>query len=294
MDAKATGQLIAARRKTLGLSQVELAERLHVTDKAVSRWETGRGMPGIDSLEPLAEALDLSVSELLSGRELTAEELPREAGSQIVETMRKSAGMVWRGVLATLLVLALLTAPFLAYHYVVSVPETDRAALERQAAEKQQSRARELPGSQDDFNYDALRITVTDRRGDYLAALCTDDAGHWCICVYDRDEIFPDRWRVNGGVFGMESGEISSWNFRDPQGTAVIAFGGGDLPEEIAYYSFWLDGITYTCPVVEPGKIFDFFLVPDTYAIATLDLTLLDEDRQPLPYEDPWAPGTES
>ena len=46
MDAKATGALIAQRRKQRALSQAELAERLHVTDKAVSRWETGRGMPG--------------------------------------------------------------------------------------------------------------------------------------------------------------------------------------------------------------------------------------------------------
>lgn len=64
MDAKKTGELIARSRKEQGLSQGELAERLHVTDKAVSKWETGRGMPGIDSLEPLAEALGLSVSEL--------------------------------------------------------------------------------------------------------------------------------------------------------------------------------------------------------------------------------------
>ena len=76
MDTKAVGRLIAQRRKALGLSQAELAERLHVTDKAVSKWETGRGMPAVDSLEPLAEVLGLSVSELLSGRELTAEELP--------------------------------------------------------------------------------------------------------------------------------------------------------------------------------------------------------------------------
>ena len=55
MDAKKTGELIARRRKEQGLSQGELAERIHVTDKAVSKWETGRGMPGIDSLEPLAE-----------------------------------------------------------------------------------------------------------------------------------------------------------------------------------------------------------------------------------------------
>lgn len=77
MDAKATGALIAGRRRELGLSQAELAERLHVTDKAVSWWETGRGMPAIDSLEPLAEALGLTVSELLAGRMLTPEELPK-------------------------------------------------------------------------------------------------------------------------------------------------------------------------------------------------------------------------
>ena len=79
MDAGKTGELIAARRKELGLSQEELARRIHVTDKAVSKWETGRGMPGIQSLEPLAEVLELSVSELLSGQRLTAEELPQAA-----------------------------------------------------------------------------------------------------------------------------------------------------------------------------------------------------------------------
>ena len=45
MDAKATGGLIARRRKEKNWSQGELTERLHVTDKAVSRWETGRGLP---------------------------------------------------------------------------------------------------------------------------------------------------------------------------------------------------------------------------------------------------------
>ena len=53
MDTKKTGELIAQCRKARGLSQGELASRLHVTDKAVSKWETGRGMPGIDMLEPL-------------------------------------------------------------------------------------------------------------------------------------------------------------------------------------------------------------------------------------------------
>lgn len=292
MDTKATGQLIAARRKAMSLSQAELAERIHVTDKAVSRWETGRGMPAIDSLEPLAEALNLSVSELLSGRELTAAELPREAGSQIVKTMRKNTGMVWRGVLATLLVLALLVVPFLLYHYITSVPEGDVLAM-AQAAGKVLNHTKELPEFRDDFNYDHIRVTVTHQREDYLAALCTDDGGHCCICVYNRDKIFPNRWRGEGGICGMKSGEISSWDFRNPKGMAVIAFGGGDLPAEIAYYTFQLDDVVYTCPVEAPGRLLNLFLVPDTCAIAPSDLTLLDENRRPLSYEDPWAPGAQ-
>ena len=95
MDAKATGALIAQRRKQRALSQAELAERIHVTDKAVSRWETGRGMPGLDSLEPLSKALGLSVSELLSGRELTQEELPKAAGGQIMESMKRELTWKW-------------------------------------------------------------------------------------------------------------------------------------------------------------------------------------------------------
>ena len=51
MNAKATGELIAACRKALEMSQAELAARIHVTDKAVSRWETGRGLPSVDLLE---------------------------------------------------------------------------------------------------------------------------------------------------------------------------------------------------------------------------------------------------
>lgn len=100
MDTKATGALIAQRRKQLAPSQAELAERLHVTDKAVSRWETGRGMPGLDSLEPLSKELGLSISELLSGKELAMEELPEAAGGQIMESMKREHTWKWLAWLA--------------------------------------------------------------------------------------------------------------------------------------------------------------------------------------------------
>jgi len=67
MDAGKTGTLIAALRKEKGWSQKELAERLGVTNKAVSRWETGRGYPDVELLPLIAKELDITISELLEG-----------------------------------------------------------------------------------------------------------------------------------------------------------------------------------------------------------------------------------
>lgn len=65
MDAQKLGQFIAERRKELGMTQKQLSEKLHVTDKAISRWERGQGLPDINSFAPLAEALELSISEIM-------------------------------------------------------------------------------------------------------------------------------------------------------------------------------------------------------------------------------------
>ena len=277
MNAECTGQLIAARRRELGLSQTELAEQLHVTDKAVSRWETGRGMPAVDSLEPLAEVLGLSVSELLSGKRLTAEELPKTAGGQIVESMRKNVRMVWRGVLAVLLFLAIVVGVNVGYHWFTSVPETDTDALTKQAAEYLLKPRRAFTPEADP---DTLRIVELERKGDYLAALCTDDWGNWCMCVYDRDKMFKDRWRGGGGKPRLNAGELGSWNFGTNH-EAVIIFCGGDLPAEAAYYTFRNSGITYTCPI-EERQVLDVFLLPDTSDISSYPEELMDGNGEPL------------
>lgn len=65
MDAQKFGIFIAQCRKEKGMTQSELAAKLMVTDKAVSRWERGKGFPDINLLLPLAEALEVSVFELM-------------------------------------------------------------------------------------------------------------------------------------------------------------------------------------------------------------------------------------
>ena len=70
MDRYVTGAVIRRMRENKQLTQEELAEKIYVSSKAVSKWETAQGFPDISLLEPLAKALDISVIELLSGEDI--------------------------------------------------------------------------------------------------------------------------------------------------------------------------------------------------------------------------------
>ena len=91
MDAAKTGALIAQARKEKDLTQGQLAQRLHVSVQAVSKWERGRNFPDLALLEPLAEALDLTVSELLAGErgEPPQETAVREALRVGIQQLRR-------------------------------------------------------------------------------------------------------------------------------------------------------------------------------------------------------------
>lgn len=72
MNNAKIGQFISAKRKSLGMTQQELAEKLQITNKAVSKWETGDGMPDIQLLQPLSEILNVTVDDILNGEETEA------------------------------------------------------------------------------------------------------------------------------------------------------------------------------------------------------------------------------
>lgn len=68
MDENKIGKFIADLRKEKKMTQRNLAEQLHITDKAVSKWERGLSCPDITLLSPLAEILDVTTNELLNGQ----------------------------------------------------------------------------------------------------------------------------------------------------------------------------------------------------------------------------------
>lgn len=90
MDNKKTGKLISALRREHNLTQRELADMLFVTDKAVSKWETGKGAPEISMLLPISEALDISVVELLEGERASQNDKPiASANKKIIDMLSK-------------------------------------------------------------------------------------------------------------------------------------------------------------------------------------------------------------
>ena len=91
MDNIKFGKFIREARQGKGLTQKQLAESLHVSDKAVSKWENGAGFPDIKILEPLAECLGVSLIELMQSEKSAETKIDRQEAEQIVaETIFQS------------------------------------------------------------------------------------------------------------------------------------------------------------------------------------------------------------
>ncbi len=89
MTSKECGNFISELRKEKELTQKELAEKINVSDKAISRWETGKGYPDVTSLVSLSEYFDVSVNELLAGKRLTAEDIKETADENLISVFEQ-------------------------------------------------------------------------------------------------------------------------------------------------------------------------------------------------------------
>ena len=84
MDQKKIGIFIAQRRKELDMTQKELAEKLGITDRAVSKWETGRSMPDLSLLQPLSHVLKIDVNDLLNGAIISEDKYRKKSGENLI------------------------------------------------------------------------------------------------------------------------------------------------------------------------------------------------------------------
>lgn len=89
MNQEKIGSFIAENRKAKGFTQIEFAEKLGVSNKSVSRWETGKNMPDVSLFLSICDVLDISVNELLIGEHITTQE-SKKADEILVETIKAS------------------------------------------------------------------------------------------------------------------------------------------------------------------------------------------------------------
>ena len=89
MDQIKIGRFIAEKRKEQGLTQIQLAERLAVTDRAVSKWENGKAMPDSGIMLELCDALSISVNDLLHGEVVTVDNYNKETEKLLIEMVKQ-------------------------------------------------------------------------------------------------------------------------------------------------------------------------------------------------------------
>ena len=89
MDQTKIGKFIAQMRKEKNLTQRKLADELCISDKTISKWECGKGLPEVSLMLPLCEILDISVNELLTGEKLDASEYKEKAEENIMKLINE-------------------------------------------------------------------------------------------------------------------------------------------------------------------------------------------------------------
>ena len=110
MDQIKTGQFIKTCRKEKNLTQREVAEKLNISEKTVSKWETGNGLPEVSLMLPLCELLQISVNELLSGERLDEKRYVEKAEQNIISLMDEKAQAKKKIILAVLVVIVTFVA----------------------------------------------------------------------------------------------------------------------------------------------------------------------------------------
>ena len=93
MDQIKIGKFIAEMRKEQNLTQMDLAEKLEISNKTISKWECGNGMPDYVVMEKLCEILKINVNELLSGERLPSQEYSKKAEANIMSLMQETGSV---------------------------------------------------------------------------------------------------------------------------------------------------------------------------------------------------------
>lgn len=132
MDQIKIGKFIAAQRRERNLTQLQLAEKLGITDRAVSKWETGKSLPDSSIMLDLCKTLEITVNDLLSGEVVSVEKQNKEMENHLLELLkdkeRADKQLLRLETVITLLVSAIMIALILVASFV-AMPDWARIVL---------------------------------------------------------------------------------------------------------------------------------------------------------------------
>lgn len=241
MNIDGIGLLIAQTRKERGWTQKELAECLHVSDKTVSKWETGRGVPDVPGLENLSSVLGVSVNEFLAGKRFELSEFPKESDSVLVHTMR-CYRKVWVLLFAVVLIMLIVVIlSFFGYQRFTTFAEDD--------TEMPVCQSKKICARQSGSEKAEPQICVVEKQGAYMVSLVWYEDAYYAV-TFLRDSVFENRWHIWGGT-SADIGKLGSYHVKVGANPTLVVVFGSKLPENAAYYAahtektyFSLDPIT--------------------------------------------------
>lgn len=114
---KNIGEFLQAARKTQGLTQKELAEKINVSDKTISKWETGASMPDTSILADLCKVLEISVNELVSGKSISKEEYNQKAEENMISLLKQNQENMRASIFDRVLGIILIITAFIVTFY---------------------------------------------------------------------------------------------------------------------------------------------------------------------------------
>lgn len=245
MNNKKTGEFISNLRKELGYSQRDLAEKLNITDKAVSKWETGRSAPDVSMLLPLSEVLGVSVTEILKGERICEEEIHTASNEVIVMTLKKSKVKIMVAIILVLIILIGLICSYPAYHYFSTISEKDFEEVREQAISYSENEEIEC-------------IAIT-QNSDKIAYLFADEESSYML-LYERDKLFENRIEHIGGTGASESEYGMGLYCTGSHGETIFVMFGANLDAD--RYSFSYQG-TEHIRKISNGYVLDVFIDKD-------------------------------
>ncbi len=123
MDQVKIGKFIAKCRKNKNLTQMQLAEKLNITDRAISKWETGKGMPDSSIMIKLCNELGISVNELLSGEVINLDNYNLKAEENLLEMAKKEEEQNKKMMMCEWVIGTMSSVTFLVLIFVLSFAE---------------------------------------------------------------------------------------------------------------------------------------------------------------------------